>query len=56
MQRGCFVDGLCRRDEELVTVAFKVPRSYRDRLDEKAASRHETRSQFMRHALEAALA
>ncbi len=43
-------------DEELVTVAFKVPRSYRDRLDEKAASRHETRSQFMRHALEAALA
>lgn len=42
-------------DEELVTVAFKVPRSYRDRMDEKAASLHETRSQFMRHALEAAL-
>lgn len=42
-------------DEELVTVAFKIPRSYRDRLDEKAASQHETRSQFMRAALEAAL-
>lgn len=43
-------------DEELVTVAFKVPRSYRDRMDERAAMRHETRSQFLRHALEAALA
>lgn len=43
-------------DEELVTVAFKVPRSYRDRMDEKAASLHETRSQFMRRALEIALA
>ena len=43
-------------EEELVTVAFKVPRSYRDRLDERAASRHETRSQFLRHALEVALA
>ncbi len=42
-------------DEELVTVAFKIPRSYRDRMDEKAASQHETRSQFMRAALEAAL-
>lgn len=43
-------------EEELVTVAFKVPRSYRDRLDERAASLHETRSQFLRHALEVALA
>ena len=42
-------------DEELVTVAFKIPRSYRDRLDEKAMSLNETRSQFMRDALEAAL-
>lgn len=43
-------------DEELVTVAFKIPRSYRDRMDEKAASLHETRSQFTTAALEAALA
>lgn len=43
-------------DEELVTVAFKVPRSQRDALDRKAASRKETRSQFMRDALERALA
>ncbi|MCI8425001.1 MAG: ribbon-helix-helix protein, CopG family [Adlercreutzia sp.] len=43
-------------EEELVTVAFKIPRSYRDRLDERAASLHESRSQFMRNALEAALA
>lgn len=43
-------------DEELVTVAFKVPRSQRDALDRKAASRNETRSQFMRDALDKALA
>lgn len=36
--------------EELVTIAFKVPRSQRDALDRKAASRKETRSQFMRDA------
>lgn len=43
-------------DEELVTIAFKVPRSQRDALDRKAASRKETRSQFMREALDRALA
>ncbi len=43
-------------DEELVTIAFKVPRSQRDALDRQAASRHETRSQFMRNALDRALA
>ena len=42
-------------DEELVTIAFKVPRSYRDRLDERAATKNQTRSQFMRNALEVAL-
>lgn len=42
-------------DEELVTVAFKVPRSYRDKLDAKAKSLNETRSQFMRDVLAAAL-
>ena len=42
-------------DEELVTIAFKVPRSQRDALDRKAASRNETRSQFMREALDRAL-
>lgn len=42
-------------DEELVTVAFKIPRSYRDLLDKKAADKHETRSQFMRNMLDAAL-
>lgn len=43
-------------DEELVTIAFKVPRSQRDALDRKAASRNETRSQFIRDALDKALA
>ena len=42
-------------DEELVTIAFKVPRSQRDALDRKAASRKETRSQFMRDVLTQAL-
>lgn len=42
-------------DEELVTVAFKIPRSYRDKLDAKAKSLNETRSQFMRNALASAL-
>lgn len=42
-------------DEELVTVAFKIPRSFREKLDKQAASKNETRSQFMREALEAAL-
>lgn len=43
------------RATEAAEEAFKIPRSYRDRLNEKAASQHETRSQFMRAALEAAL-
>ena len=43
-------------DEELVTIAFKVPRSQRDELDRKAASRGETRGQFMRETLREALA
>ena len=43
-------------DEELVTIAFKVPRSIRDRLDESAAERNESRSQFLRNTLEKALA
>lgn len=43
-------------DEELVTIAFKVPRSQRDALDRKAASLKETRSQFLRDALDRALA
>lgn len=43
-------------DEELVTIAFKVTRSQRDALDRKAASRKETRSQFIRDALDRALA
>lgn len=42
-------------DEELVTIAFKVPRSQRDALDRKAASCNETRGQFMRAVLEKAL-
>jgi hypothetical protein len=43
-------------DEELVTIAFKVPRSQRDALDRKAESLKESRSQFMRDALNRALA
>lgn len=43
-------------DEDLVTIAFKVPRSVRDLLDKRAAQNSETRSQFLRAALEEALA
>ena len=43
-------------DEDLVTVAFKVPRSKREEMDEVAARRDQTRSEFLRDALEAALA
>jgi len=43
-------------DEELVTIAFKIPRSQRDSLDRAAALNNETRSQFIRSALAAALA
>lgn len=43
-------------EEDLVTIAFKVPRSQREALDERASQRNETRSQFMREVLLAALA
>ncbi|MCL2529004.1 MAG: CopG family transcriptional regulator [Coriobacteriia bacterium] len=42
-------------DEELVTVAFKVPRSRIELLDKRAAEKRETRSQFMRELLDDAL-
>lgn len=35
-------------DEELVTVAFKVPKSQRDAMDKRAASRNESRSEYLR--------
>jgi len=41
--------------EELVTIAFKVPRSRRDQLDERAQREHESRSGIMRKILEDAL-
>lgn len=41
--------------EDLVTIAFKVPRSRRDELDRAAAARSESRSEFLRHALDVAL-
>lgn len=43
-------------EEELVTVSFKVPRSQKEAIDRAAKGRGETRSQFMRSALEQALA
>lgn len=42
-------------DEDLVTIAFKVPRSCRDELDRAAAAKSESRSELLRHALDAAL-
>lgn len=41
--------------EELMTIAFKVPRSQREAIDRKAESRNKTRSQFIREALKRAL-
>ncbi|MCR5392631.1 MAG: ribbon-helix-helix protein, CopG family [Olsenella sp.] len=38
-----------------MTIAFKVPRSRRDELDRAAAVRNESRSEFLRDALDAAL-
>lgn len=35
-------------DEDLVTVAFKVPRSQRDAIDARAANGHESRSDYLR--------
>ena len=43
-------------DEDLVTVAFKVPASKRDQLDRAAKARGQKRSEFLRDALEAVLA
>lgn len=42
--------------EELVTVAFKIPQSQRAAADRIAKSRNQTRSEFMREALAAAIA
>jgi len=41
--------------EDLVTIAFKVPRSRRDLLDEKSVAEKVTRSQLMRKILDDAL-
>ncbi len=43
-------------DEELVTITFKVPRSMRAEVDVRAGARGESRSEFMRSAVHAALA
>ena len=42
--------------EELVTVAFKIPQSQRAAADRIAKSRNQTRSEFMRELLAAAIA
>lgn len=41
--------------EELITVAFKIPKSYREKLDTSAKQRNETRSEYLREVLENAL-
>ena len=38
-------------DDELVTVAFKIPRSFRDKLDNEAKKKSESRSEFLREVL-----
>ena len=38
-------------DDELVTVAFKIPRSFRDKLDNEAKKKSESRSEFLRGVL-----
>jgi hypothetical protein len=43
-------------EEELVTIAFKVPLSQRDRIDDCAKENHQTRSQFIRSIVSSALA
>lgn len=43
-------------DEELVTIAFKVPASERRALDSKANSRGESRSEYLRGLVEKDLA
>jgi hypothetical protein len=39
------------QDDELVTVAFKIPRSFRDKLDNEAKKRSESRSELLRKVL-----
>lgn len=43
-------------DEELGTVTFKAPRSRIEAMERKAASQGMTKSQFMREAMEQAIA
>ena len=38
-------------DEELVTVAFKIPRSFRDKLDKEAKKKSKSRSELLRGIL-----
>jgi hypothetical protein len=42
-------------NDELVTVAFKIPRSYRDKIDKTAKRKNETRSEYLRQILGEAL-
>ena len=42
-------------NDELVTVAFKIPRSFRDKLDTEAKKKSESRSKFLREVLNKAL-
>ena len=42
-------------NDELVTVAFKIPRSFRDRLDNEAKKKSESRSELLREILNNAL-
>jgi hypothetical protein len=37
--------------EDLVTIAFKIPRSQREKLDEIASQKDVTRSEFLRNVL-----
>lgn len=43
-------------DEELVTVAFKIPKSKRDSMDASARHRGVTRSEFLRELIDQELA
>ena len=42
-------------DEELVTIAFKVPASQRERIDVLAKNENKTRSQFIRSIVSSAI-
>ena len=42
-------------DEELVTIAFKVPATQRDKIDSLAKSENKTRSQFIRQIVNSAI-